>query len=154
VPLFLALLFRILTIIEDFYRVLIGQVQAEALNEHTLIVLQLLDITMVANLIWLISAGSYYVFIDTGVSKKKRPRCLTHISSGILKEKMAGSLIGVASVHLLQVFLHMDDLNWPRLAAMLAIYAAFIFGLLAFCKTNSAPHHQHDSVTSESHETN
>ena len=79
VPLFLALLFRILTIIEDFYRVLIGQVQAEALNEHTLIVLQLLDITMVANLIWLISAGSYYVFIDRSIEEETSSVPYTHL---------------------------------------------------------------------------
>lgn len=150
VPLLCALLFRIFTIIVDFYKVLVGATQASILNEHTLIVLELLDITMIANLIWLISAGSYYVFVDNnypGTSGKKRPRCLTHISSGILKEKMAGSLIGVSSVHLLQVFLHLSEqtepLNWPKMGAMLSIHGIFIIGLLAFGHINQADHHNH-----------
>ena len=148
VPLFLALLFRILTIIVDFSQVLVWRLSEGTLNEHTLIAVQLVDITMIANFIWLISAGSYYVFIDKKESTKKRPRCLVHISSGVLKEKMAGSLIGISSVHLLQVFLHMPSpgevLEWSKLAAMIFIHAFFIVGLLAFCHTNSALHHQHD----------
>jgi uncharacterized protein (TIGR00645 family) len=158
VPLSIALLYQILLIGVDFYRVQFGQILEESLTEHTVIVLQLVDIMMIANFVWLIAVGSYYVFVDTGASKKKRPRCLTHISSGILKEKMAGSLIGVASVHLIQVFLHLDKsdaaLNWSHLAAQLIIYLTFIFGLLAFCKTNAAIHHQHDSSDQEAtHET-
>lgn len=146
IPLYFALLFRIVMLIFDFYRAQMGAPE-ETLANHTLMVLQLLDITMVANFIWFTSAGSYYVFIDTHDSGKKRPRSLIHLSAGILKEKMAGSLIGVSSVHLLQVFLHLSTqegpLDWNKMGAMLAIHGIFIIGLLAFAHINEADHHMH-----------
>jgi uncharacterized protein (TIGR00645 family) len=147
-PLSVALLFRIVTIIIDFYKVMIGRIAESVLNDHTLVVLQLLDIMMIANLIWLISAGSYYVFINNGSNgdaRKKRPQCLHHISSGILKEKMAGSLIGVSSVHMLQVFLHLqtEQVGWSKIGQMLTIHMAFIVGLLAFAYINAQDHHDH-----------
>lgn len=150
VPLFCALLFVIFTITYDFMQVLRGSFEESKLAEHTLQALNLLDITMIANLIWLISAGSYYVFVDNhypDTSGKPRPRSLAHLSSGILKEKMAGSLIGVSSVHLLQTFLHLSEshetMELQKIGALLAIHFAFIVGLLAFRYTNQADHHNH-----------
>lgn len=140
VPLYCALLFVILTITLDFFRVLFGTLATEQLNDHIIVALQLLDITMIANLIWLISAGSFYVFVDSGSAHEERPPCLQHVSSGILKQKMAGSLIGVSSVHLLQMFLHMSEQTEPtdlvKLAVLLAIHLVFILGLLVFSYTN------------------
>ncbi len=150
VPLYLALLFGILTITVDFYLLLTGATQEAMLIEHTLKELELLDITMIANLIWLISAGSYYVFIDKNYDspKRKRPRCLAHISTGILKEKMAGSLIGVSSIHLLKIFLHVyssvEPVQWQKIGVLAIIHVLFILGLLAFNYSNSADHHTHN----------
>lgn len=148
---FMALLVELGAIIVDFFAVLLGRHDAADLTAHTLRTLELLDITMIANLVWLIAAGSYYVFVDNrhDDGQHARPRGLTHVSAGILKEKMAGSLIGVSSVHLLQVFLRMTTteaaVEWRAVWMMLAIHAAFIVGLLAFCYTNAAPHHNHDA---------
>lgn len=144
------LLYKIIDIMFVFSRVLVGMNEKESLTENALKSLELLDITMVANLVWLISAGSYYVFIDNhypGTSGKKRPRSLAHVSSGLLKEKMAGSLIGVSSVHLLKIFLHLSTspevVEWSKMGALLAIHFIFIVGLLAFNYSNAADHHIH-----------
>jgi uncharacterized protein (TIGR00645 family) len=151
VPFCVALLFEILTISVDFFKVLFGYDCAESLTAHTLQGLELLDITMIVNLIWLISAGSYYVFVDNNYqdeSGKRRPRCLVHVSAGILKEKMAGSLIGVSSIYLLKIFLDIytssQKADWEKIGVLLAIYTAFIVGLLAFNHANAAPHHNHE----------
>jgi uncharacterized protein (TIGR00645 family) len=151
VPLMGGLLFVILTITLDFFHMVRGHAEAANLSEHVLRALELLDIAMIANLIWLISAGSYYVFVDNnypGTSGKKRPRCLAHVSSGILKEKMAGSLIGVSSITLLHMFLNLAESNQPvdvrRIGVLVVIHLLFIAGLLAFNRANEADHHQHD----------
>ncbi len=149
VPLFLSLLYGIVIITIDFFEVLTGTIQTLALTEHTLQELELLDITMIANLIWLISAGSYYVFVNTSEETGlQRPRCLEHVSTGILKEKMAGSLIGVSSVHLLQVFLHISEshetINVINIGALISIHLMFILGLFIFNYANKAPHHNHN----------
>ncbi len=151
-PMLFALLLLILKITVDFVMLLAGMNEAVNISEHTVQALELLDIAMIANLIWLISAGSFYVFVYTepadGVPMKKRPRCLTHISSGILKEKLAGSLMGVVSVYLLKIFFKIAEdkevVNMHKTAAVIGIYVAFMMGLLAFNHSNASVHHQHN----------
>ena len=46
------------------FKMLLGVSDSAVLTEHVLQALELVDITMIANFIWLIIAGSYYVFID------------------------------------------------------------------------------------------
>ena len=74
-------------------------------NSMMLSVLMLVDVAMIANLIWTIISGSYYSFLD------KTEGNLEKISSGYLKVKMGMSLVGISSVHLLQVFIssHASD---------------------------------------------
>jgi uncharacterized protein (TIGR00645 family) len=141
VPFFCAILFQIFTLAIDLLKVLVGIAQEASLTAHTLQTLELVDITMISNLVWLISAGSYYVFVhDKTETCTTRPRCLNHMSSGILKEKTAGSLVGVALVYLLQIFLHADT----SIIVKLVIFALFIFALLAFNHTNKADHLSHN----------
>ena len=148
VPLYCALMFEIVKIIGHFWGVLTGGGSAD-LIENILQFLELLDVTMIANLIWLISAGSYYVFVHPypDLHERRKPRSLAHISTGILKEKMAGSIVGVSSVYLLQVFLNLSTSKEPvdvaRMGAMIAIHLVFIGGLIAFNHANKADHLTH-----------
>jgi uncharacterized protein (TIGR00645 family) len=148
-PLYLALMGDIAIIGLDFFRVLTATSNETDLTAHTMQALKLLDFTMIANLIWFISAGSHYVFVHPypDSSNKKKPRSLAHISTGILKEKMAGSIVGVSSVLLLQWFLDLaqktDLSSIEKVAMAVVLHVAFIAGLLAFNYTNKADHHAH-----------
>lgn len=160
VPLYCALVFVIFKIGYDFFMVLIGSDEESRLVAHTIQALELLDITMIANLIWLISAGSYYVFVDNyypRTSGMRRPRSLVHISSGVLKEKMAGSLIGVSSVHLLQTFLNIstshEAADVTKVCVLVGIHLVFIFGLLAFNYSNASDHHNNHPEEKEGGQT-
>ena len=71
-----------------------------------MIVLGLVDFLMVANLIVMVVIGGYATFVskldlDDHVD---RPAWLDHIDPGTLKTKLAGALIGVSGIHLLQTF--------------------------------------------------
>jgi uncharacterized protein (TIGR00645 family) len=139
-PMYAVLLYGICLISIDFVKDVFGY--PIDLNAHIMQILGWLDIAMVANLVWYVSAGSYYVFVHEyegeHLNMHNKPRVLLHLSSGLLKEKMAGSLIGVSSVHLLQYFLSLgkNDWNWPEIAAMGFIHVLFIVGLVAFNHTN------------------
>ena len=156
-PFLVVLLVNALELLWILILITFGWASESVLVTHTLKTLQLLDITMIGNLVWLISAGSFYVFIDThypDTSGIARPRALTHVSSGLLKEKMAGSIVGVSSVHLLSIFLHLsgewsEHLDIPKFVAQVVIHLMFIGGLLAFNKCNAADHHQHDDKPAE-----
>jgi len=66
-------------------------------------VLHLLDIIMVSHLIVMIMIGGYVLFIRSSVEEPKL-KWLGHIDPGTLKVKMSMSILGVSSIHLLEVF--------------------------------------------------
>jgi uncharacterized protein (TIGR00645 family) len=110
-----------------------------------------LDAAMTVNLFWFIPSGSYYVFVHPkkdGESRFEKPRSLAHISSGILKEKMAGSLVGISSVYLLQIFLglanHSQKIDSQLLNQLLALHGMLLAGVVIFNYTNKADHHPHN----------
>ncbi len=160
VPFLFALAVFIVRVGWDFFKVALGMMEMEEAMHTTMMALTLLDITMIANLIWLIAAGSYYVFVASNgaLSPHERPKCLQHVSTGLLKEKMAGSLIGVSSVHLLKLFLDISEgmhngkhIDWSSLGGLLAIHVTFLVGLMIFSVSNNSPHHNHRDEEKEPH---
>ncbi len=76
-----------------------------------LAVLELIDMVMVANLIIIVLIGGYATFVskldlDDHVD---RPAWLDHIDPGTLKTKLAGGLVGVSGIHVLQSFVKLGE---------------------------------------------
>lgn len=90
-----------------------------------LVLLELVDIAMIANLVKMIITGSYNSFVD-----KDHGYTGENASSGILKVKMATSLIGVSSIHLLQTFINAERVEWITLEKQLWIHGTFLVGSL------------------------
>jgi uncharacterized protein (TIGR00645 family) len=90
-----------------------------------LIVLELVDIVMIANLIKMIISGSYTSFITKDHDEKSEKS-----SSGLLKVKMASSLVGVSSIHLLQSFINAESLEWDIIIKQMWMHGAFLVGAL------------------------
>lgn len=90
-----------------------------------LIILELVDIVMIANLIKMIISGSYTSFIT-----KDHPETAEKSSSGLLKVKMATSLVGVSSIHLLQSFINAEKTTWEDLTKQMWIHGMFLLGAL------------------------
>lgn len=94
-------------------------------DELKLMVLDTIDIVMIANLVKMIISGSYNSFISKSHGYQNE-----NISSGMLKIKISTSVIVVASIHLLKSFIS-DTVHWELLQKDLAIYGAFIVSALA-----------------------
>lgn len=70
-----------------------------------MLILGMVDFLMVANLIVMVVIGGYVTFVSKiDISSEDRPAWLDHIDPGTLKTKLAGALIGVSGIHLLQTF--------------------------------------------------
>lgn len=94
-------------------------------TELMLAVLALVDITMIANLIKMIIAGSYQSFVDKiGNDHSEK------ISSGLLKVKMGSSLIGVSSIHLLQTFINSTSESIRSIIIKCSIHVIFLLSTL------------------------
>lgn len=76
-----------------------------------LAVLTLIDIAMVANLITMVVIGGYATFVsklDLDRSSDK-PDWLDHVDPGAIKIKLATSLVGISSIHLLKSFVEVGN---------------------------------------------
>lgn len=99
-------------------------------EEMKIIVLDLVDIVMLANLVKMIITGSYNSFISKDHGYKNE-----NISSGMLKIKISTSIIVVCMIHLLGMFV--GDINMNLLLPKLYIFgmfliAAIVLGVLEF----------------------
>lgn len=102
-------------------------VEQGLLNKDAMLmaILELVDITMIANLIKMIIVGSYTSFVNKSTRADSE-----HLSSGMLKVKMATSLVGVSSIHLLQAFINNANVSFNVIAKLLAIHMTFLVGAL------------------------
>jgi uncharacterized protein (TIGR00645 family) len=117
--------------------------ESKSLNGESvmMIILELVDIVMIANLIKMIITGSYTSFITKDHDEKSEKA-----SSGMLKVKMSTSLIGVSSIHLLQTFINAENMSWDVIHKQLLIHASFIVGsvllmVIEYLHVKSEDHH-------------
>jgi len=98
----------------------------ELKNEDLMSALEDVDIVMIANLVKMIIVGSYNSFVS-----KTHGFDGEQVSSGMLKVKMATSVVGVSSIHLLQTFLNAECVTTDVLRTQLILHGAFIVGAVA-----------------------
>ena len=102
-----------------------------------LMVLGLVDVVMVANLLLMVIVGGYETFVSRLYLEKHpdRPEWLEHVDAGMLKIKLAASLITISSVHLLKTFINADNVKNDSIAFQIAIHITFLLSVLALAWT-------------------
>ena len=93
--------------------------------------LALVDMIMVANLVIMVLIGGYATFVSKLDldGEKDRPDWLDHIDPGTLKTKLAGALVSISGIHLLQSFNKLSSDAPPgnaQLGWQVGIHVAFI----------------------------
>lgn len=111
---------------------LIASAQSLDGKHFLMVILELIDFTMVANLIAMVVIGGYATFIsklDIG-HHPDRPEWLDHIDPGSIKVKLASSLIGISSIQLLQSFIGISDKAFPDAFAADAYYRGVMWQIV------------------------
>lgn len=101
-------------------------------------VLGLIDVTMVANLLTMVVIGGYATFVSKLDLEQHpdRPDWLTHVDPGTIKIKLAASLIGVSSVHLLQTFVDVANHNPEHIKWKIFIHMTFLASAILLAWTD------------------
>ncbi len=101
-----------------------------------LIVLGLVDVVMIANLLIMVIIGGYETFVSRirMENHPDKPEWLSHVNPNVLKVKLAMSIIGISSIHLLKSFIEAgttvtqpggtDKLMWQTIIHMAFIASA------------------------------
>ncbi|WP_447973630.1 TIGR00645 family protein [Nitrospira sp. Kam-Ns4a] len=125
------LLYAYKFLVELFH--LVHEVQVSPEVVFMLGVLSLVDITMVANLLTMVVIGGYATFVSKLdlEGHRDRPDWLSHVDPGTIKVKLAASLIGISSIHLLKAFVNVgnetpDHIKWKILIHLTFLGSAIL----------------------------
>ncbi|MFJ8695804.1 IS21-like element helper ATPase IstB [Streptomyces roseolilacinus] len=119
---------------------LVGHVLSGQVDEtHVMLaVLKLVDVVMIANLLIMVIVGGYETFVSRiGLQgHRDQPEWLSHVNSNVLKVKLATAIVGISSVHLLQMFVDVHhtpehDLLWGTVIHMAFIVSALILAYMS-----------------------
>ena len=120
------------------------------LNETVimLVVLALIDVVMISNLLIMVIVGGYETFVSrlNLDEHPDQPEWLSHVNASVLKVKLAMSIIGISSIHLLKTFINADNYTDKVLIAQTVIHAVFLLSAIAIAYTDrlmSAPSERH-----------
>jgi len=90
-----------------------------------LMLIELIDIAMVAGLAKMIITGSYNSFVN-----KSNESSTENMSSGMLKVKMATSLIGITSITILEESIEIKGVDWDTLYKLAFVHIVFLFSAI------------------------
>lgn len=98
-----------------------------------LIVLGLVDVVMVANLLIMVIIGGYETFVSRIDLKNHpdQPEWLSHVNANVLKVKLAMSIVGISSIHLLRTFINAEHLTEATMLWQTLIHLTFVVSALA-----------------------
>ncbi|WP_456844854.1 TIGR00645 family protein [Cellulomonas sp. P5_C6] len=100
-------------------------------------VLGLVDVVMIANLLIMVIVGGYETFVSRIRldGHPDQPEWLSHVNANVLKTKLAMSIIGISSIHLLRSFIEartiIDSSGTDVLLWQTVIHLAFIVSAVA-----------------------
>jgi uncharacterized protein (TIGR00645 family) len=102
-------------------------------------VLGLIDVTMVANLLTMVVIGGYATFVSKLDLEQHpdRPDWLTHVDPGTIKIKLAASLIGISSIHLLKAFVDVANENPEHIKWKIFIHMTFLGSAILLALTDT-----------------
>lgn len=107
---------------------IVGDAKMSSELQVLLGILSLVDVTMVANLVAMVIIGGYATFVSklNLDHHDDKPDWLDHIDPGAIKVKLASSLIGISSIHLLRSFIDIDKMETSKIMWQIIIHMTFI----------------------------
>ncbi|CAM3398424.1 TIGR00645 family protein [Occultella aeris] len=98
-----------------------------------LIVLGLVDVVMISNLLIMVIIGGYETFVSRIRidNHPDQPEWLSHVNANVLKTKLAMSIIGISSIHLLRTFIESNTTDPEVMLWQTVIHIAFILSAVA-----------------------
>ncbi|MFJ6657604.1 IS21-like element helper ATPase IstB [Streptomyces sp. NPDC091377] len=113
----------------ELWKLIVTCVGGRATETYVMLaVLKLVDVVMIANLLIMVIVGGYETFVSRiGLQgHRDQPEWLSHVNPNVLKVKLATAIVGISSVHLLQMFVDVHRTSRHSLLWGTVIHMAFI----------------------------
>jgi uncharacterized protein (TIGR00645 family) len=128
-PIYLGLSLSLILLAIKFFQELIhvfSIVISISESDLVLSILSMIDMTLVGSLIVMVMFSSYENF----VSKIDLDEDDGKLDAGTLKLKVAASIVAISSIHLLQLFMKIDELNNDKLMWYVIFHMTFVLSAL------------------------
>lgn len=110
-----------------------GMEEASSEAVTMLLVLGLVDVVMISNLLIMVIVGGYETFVSRIRldDHPDQPEWLSHVNANVLKTKLAMSIIGISSIHLLRTFIDSENIPNDKMLWQTLIHLAFVASAIA-----------------------
>ena len=136
-PVYLGLIAALAMLVYTFFSELLHQLPNLPHMSETdviLLVLSLVDLSLAGNLVLLVIFSGYENFVSRidAADHKDRPTWMGTLDFSGLKIKLATSIVAISGIHLLKVFMNLDDYTPTKLFWLTMIHLAFVASGLCF----------------------
>lgn len=112
-------------------------------KETALFILELIDLTLIASLVTMVTIAGYENFVSKIDFKDhlERPEWMGKVDFASLKLKVISALVAISSIELLKVFLNSGNYQETEILWRVIIHSVFVFSGLIFALTEKyMPH--------------
>ncbi len=138
-PLFLGLSLALLALALKFFQEVwhvLPHVFELSESDLILSLLSMVDMGLVGGLIVMVMYSSYENFVsrlDLDEKDSERLGWLGKMDAGSLKNKVAASIVAISSIHLLRIFMNVNEINNDKLPWYVIIHLTFVLSALVMC---------------------
>ncbi len=136
-PVYLGLVASLGILVYTFFSELVQEVPNIPRMTETdiiLLVLTLVDLSLAGNLVLIVIFSGYENFVSRidAAQHKDRPSWMGTLDFSGLKIKLATSIVAISGIHLLKVFMNLDDYSQQQLLWFTIIHLTFVVSGLCF----------------------
>jgi uncharacterized protein (TIGR00645 family) len=124
----------VVTFFRELYHQAPGILEMEE-KDIILLVLTLLDISLAGNLVLIILFSGYENFvskIEAAHDDRDRPEWMGTLDFSGLKIKLIASIVAISGIHLLKIFMNLDQYTSAQVQWYVVIHLAFVVSGLGF----------------------
>ncbi len=130
-PVYLGLSLALIALMIKFFQEvwhLFSHIFSATEAEVVLVVLSLIDISLVGGLLVMVMMSGYENFVSELDSKGEGETLswLGKMDASSLKMKVAASIVAISSIHLLRVFMNMDNVDSEKLMWYVIVHLTFV----------------------------
>lgn len=111
-------------------------------KEILMIVLELIDFSMVLNLLVVVIVGGYSMFVSRINFKdhEDKPAWLSNMTPNGMKVKLIISLVSISGINLLQSFMEIETMTTEKVVLQISIHLTFIVSVLLITWADKMTH--------------
>jgi uncharacterized protein (TIGR00645 family) len=139
-PIYLGLSLAVIALMVKFFQEVVHlflHIFSSSEAEVVLVVLSLIDISLVGGLLVMVMMSGYENFVSEldASNEGEKLSWLGKMDASSLKMKVAASIVAISSIHLLRVFMNIDNVNpdlmkWYVIVHLTFVVSAFAMGAL------------------------